>query len=243
MPLLAESPSEVTAPEPSAPDSSAGTRTPRPHRRPAPHRPTVLHGVTWDDYVGLREKSENDHVRFTYDGPAGGLLEIEMPLGIEHESVSELLAAFIAAFARRRGIGYRGVGSVTQSRRDLDRGLEGDKCFYLKNAARMRGVRRLDLAGGDPPPDLAVEVDVTSRGVSKLPIYAALGVPEVWVWSDDALVCRVLGDAGEYEVRTKSRELPGFPLPAAEELAARWADEDADALVAAFEGRVGATES
>ena len=208
-------------------------------RPPLLHRPTVLRGVTWAEYRGLREKTENEHVKLTYDGPAGGLLEIEMPLGIEHESLSRLLMAFVLAFARVRGLPIRPVGSVTQSRQDLDRGLEADECFYLKTASQIRGKRRLDLSAGDPPPDLAVEVDVTSPGVSKLPIYAALGVPEVWVWADDAIAVRRLTDDGDYEIVPDSGELPDFPVAAAAALAARWADEDAGTLLGQFEGRLG----
>lgn len=212
---------------------------PVPRRPPVLHRPTVLRGVTWDEYVALRAKPENAHVKLTYDGPNGGLLEIETPNGLEHETLSRLLMAFVLAFARVRGLSIRPVGSVTQSRQDLNRGLESDECFYLKTAPRIRGKRRLDLAGGDPPPDLAVEVDVTSPGVSKLPIYAALGVPEVWVWADDAIAVRRLGNGGEYELVADSGELPGFPVAVAAELSARWADEEADALLAAFEAQLG----
>ena len=226
MPLLADLP------------AARPLREPRPPREPRLHRPTVLRGVTWEEYAALRAKPENAHVKLTYDGPNGGLLEIEMPLGLEHESLSELIAAFVAAYAQRNRRPYRAVGSVTQSRQDLRQGLEGDKSFYFKSAPLIRGRRRLDLAGGDPPPDLSVEVDVTSRGVDKLPIYAALGVPEVWVWDDGALSCRALADAGEYEEAVESRELPGFPLPLAAELAARWADAETDALVAEFSRRL-----
>ena len=223
------------------PPQTASPPADRPRRRePLLHRPTVLCGVTWDEYEALRAKPENAHVKLTYDGPNGGLLEIEMPLGLEHESLSRLIYRLISTYAERRGLRYRGVGSVTQSRRDLDRGLEGDESFYLKSEPAVRGKRRLDLAGGDPPPDLSVEVDVTSPGVAKLPIYAALGVPEVWVWSDDALTCHVLGDDGDYEERAESRELPDFPLATAADLLARWAEEPTDALAAEFGRRVGA---
>lgn len=215
------------------PPPAAGSR-----REPLLHRPTVLRGVTWEEYRSLRDKPENAHVKLTYDGPAGGLLEIEMPLGLEHESLSELLYELIVAYAKHRGISYRGAGSVTQSRRDLRRGLEGEKSFYFQSEPRVRGKRRLDLTGGDPPPDLSVEVDVSSPGVAKLPIYAALGVPEVWVWRDDALTCHALTDGGEYEPAADSRALPGFPLPLAAELAARWAEDPTDALTAEFARRI-----
>ena len=220
---------------PTAPPRGKTSRTSRP---PVLHRPTVLRGVAWGTYRALREDPGSAHVKLTYDGPAGGLLEIEMPQGLEHESLSRLLFRFVVAFAEVRGLRCRPVGSVTQSRQDLERGLEGDESFYLKSAPRIRGKRRLDLAGGDPPPDLSVEVDITSPGVAKLPIYAALGVPEVWVWRGDTLTCRVLTDAGEYEEAAESRELPGFPLAHAAELAARWADGDPEALVAELVARL-----
>ncbi len=228
MPQLVEPPSPLVA-------SAGGSRPVVLHRPAVVRRPTVMRGITWAEYVALRAKPENAHVKLTYDGPAGGLLEIEMPLGMEHDSLSRLLHDFITAFCRRRGLAYRGVGSMTQSREELDRGLESDECYYLKSVPQMRGVRRLNLSAGDPPPDLAVEVDVTSPGVSKLPIYAALGVPEVWVWSDDAIVVRRLSDAGEYQIVPESGELPGFPVAAAAALTSRWADEPTDVLVAEFE--------
>ena len=108
------------------------------------------------------------------------------------------LAALIFAFARVRRIRMRPSSDVTLSREDLDRGLEGDVSYYIRHQAAIAGKDRLDMAGGDPPPDLAVEVDVTSPGVAKLPIYAALGVPEVWVWraADGRLTARRLTDAG-----------------------------------------------
>ncbi|QDT15423.1 Uma2 family endonuclease [Alienimonas californiensis] len=190
-------------------------------KRPAPRRPTVLRGVTWDEYVAMRAKPENAHVKLTYDGPAGGLLEIEMPNGSLHESVGWWLGLLIAAFTEERRIAVRGVGSLTQSRADLQRGLESDLCYYVASLPNLRDRNRIDLQAGDPPPDLCVEVDVTSLGVAKLPIYAALGVPEVWVWADETLtVHRRNGDEG-YEVAAESGELPGFPVAFAAELIAR----------------------
>jgi len=37
----------------------------------------------------------------------------------------------------------------------------------------------MDLAV-DPPPDLVIEIDIPSPSFSKLPIYADMGVPDVW---------------------------------------------------------------
>ena len=179
----------------------------------------VRRGVSWDEYAALRADPENRHVKLTYDGPAGGLLEIEMPQGMLHESVTSLLGLLIAAFAEERGLAVKTVGSVTQSREDLARGLEADRSFFVTSLPKLAG-DGWDLDRGDPPPDLSVEVDVTSPGVRKLPIYAALGVPEVWVWDGGAITVRRLGADG-YMVADGSVELPGFPLELAAELTGR----------------------
>lgn len=200
---------------------------------------SVLRGISYAEYAALRDKPGNDHVKMTFDGPAG-LLEIEMPQGLLHESVSRLLCLLIAAFCEERGLPMRAAGSVTQQSERADRGCESDECFYLSSAARIAGKDELDLDAGDPPPDLAVEVDVFSPGVSKLPIYHALGVPEVWVWADGAVAvyrrgpermepaAAAGGDGGD----AVSGELPGFPVAAAAGLLARRAEADQTALLA-----------
>jgi Uma2 family endonuclease len=161
-----------------------------------------------------------------------------MPNGLLHENVSRLLAALILAFCEERKLPVRPSGAVTQNRQDLGRGLEGDESFYLSHAEAMRGRNQLNLAAGDPPPDLCVEIDVTSPGVAKLPIYAALGVPEVWVWTDETLtVHRRAGDDG-YETAGESGELPGFPVAFAAELIARRDDAERFALLAEWRAAV-----
>jgi Uma2 family endonuclease len=88
------------------------------------------------------------------------------------------------------------LGSTTFRRRLKKKGLEPDDCFYIKNRALIVGKKRINVPK-DPPPDLAVEIDVTSRSVARLPIYAALGVPEVWRYDGKTLECRLLR-GGEY---------------------------------------------
>ena len=181
----------------------------------------VLGGADWSVYRALRDDPRNERLKFTYDGPTGRL-EVEMPTGARHERVSRLLAYFIVAFERAGGPRSASTGAVTLDREDLDRGLECDESFYISHFADAPSPETdlIDLSGGQPPPDLAVEVDVTSPGVSKLPIYAALGVPEVWVWdaADDSLTARRLTDAGDDKIVKDSVELPGFPLTVAADL-------------------------
>ena len=188
-----------------------------------PGERAVLTGVTWDDYVRLSEDSERTGIKYTFDGPAG-LLEIEMSQGRPHELLSRFLYTLILAYAREREIELSPSGSVTVRREDVARGAEPDESFYVTHAdfRPPPGSNLLNLEAGEPPPDLVVEIDVTSPGVSKLPIYASLGIPEVWVWSDDEITCRRRTRAGRYERRRDSVELPGFPFAlAAETLAPR----------------------
>ena len=194
-----------------------------------------MRDVTWEEYVALRAKPGNTHLKLTYDGPAGGLLEIEMPQGA-HESVTRLLCALILAFAEERRVDLLAVGSLTQNREELERGLEGDESFYI--SSRPANPDHVDLDAGDPPPDLSVEVDVTRPSVPKLPIYAALGVPEVWVWRDGAIVVRRRQDAGEFQVTGESVALPGLPIAFAADNVARRAEAPYFELLAEFRAAV-----
>ncbi len=76
-------------------------------------------------------------------------------------------------------ISYESLGSVTLKQKDLLAALEPDECYYIQHADDIEGKDRLDL-NIDPPPDLAIEVDIMSRSVARQPIYAALGIPELW---------------------------------------------------------------
>ena len=234
----------VAAPTPPAvafhwpdPADLPGVRVPG---RPDTETRAVRRGVVWAEYVALADDPAWVSKRITYDGPAGGLLEVEMGEGPLHGSVCELVPDFIKSFCRARRIRRRAFGSLALRRQDLDRGLDTDRSFYLTRVAdappRTRSHIDLDRF---PPPDLCLEVDVTSPGVSKLPIYAALGVPEVWVWSaaTGMLVARRLAGGG-YEVVDDSVELPGFPLVAAAGLVADPGGRSDEELLEAFEAHL-----
>ena len=204
-------------------------------------KPPALGGVSWDDYVRFRDDPANEGVRLTYDQPSGRL-EVGMPLGERHENVSRLLAALLFTFARVRRIPVKPVGSTTWRQSGVG-GVEGDEAFYVTRFEEARG--RIgnvpDLDGGDVPPDLIIEVDVTSPGVDKLPIYAGIGVSEVWVWQEDAITAYRLGDEG-YQIVEQSVELPGFPLAFAAELAANRSDAATFELEEAFAERLRAAD-
>lgn len=99
-------------------------------------------------------------------------------------------------------------GSTTFKRQDIAKGVEPDQCFYIENYAVMIGKRRLDLSA-DPPPDLAIEVDVTSK--TGLEAYQSLGVPELWRMEEGKLRISVLRD-GQYQEASFSPHFPKFPI-------------------------------
>lgn len=134
-----------------------------------------------------------------------------------HERVAHLLGQLVGAWTDEKNIDRQGCGTVTFQRSDLAQGLEPDQCFYLQNEQLVRGRDQLDLTQ-DPPPDLVIEVDITSPSRRRLPSYQALGVPEVWVWRSGALTVHVLSAAGEYEERSDSAALPAFPIAVAVQL-------------------------
>jgi Uma2 family endonuclease len=141
-----------------------------------PEQRIVLENITWDVYESILAAHQDCSVpRFTYDR---GRLEIMSP-SAEHEELKHLIALYVEVIAEELSINVRGLGSTTFRREDMQRGFEPDACFYVQNAGRIRGKTELDLTV-DPPPDVVIEIDLTSPSLAKFPIFAQLGVPEIW---------------------------------------------------------------
>lgn len=165
----------------------------------APEQRVLLRNVGWETYERLREEREERPVpRFFYDR---GVLEILSP-STEHESMSDVIASLVKELAVSMETDVFNAGSTTYVRRDLSGGFEPDESFYFADRAPMvRGKRTIDLDAGDPPPDLVVEVDLTNPSLAKLPVYARLGVREVWRYADGRLEILGLDEPGKgYEL-------------------------------------------
>jgi Uma2 family endonuclease len=136
----------------------------------------TLHNVSWQTYKSLlADLGDRRASRLAYDQ---GVLEITMPSDL-HEISKHLLERIVITLTEELNLRVRGVGSVTLDREDLQKGAEPDAGFYIQNARRIRG-RRIDLST-DPPPDLVIEVDITSPSTQRQHIYKRLGIPEVWL--------------------------------------------------------------
>ncbi len=175
----------------------------------------IIHDVSWETYRRLNEEhGPHGGTKFTFNE---GTMQI-MVMGYEHERLNRLIASLIEAIAEEWGRDFENAGSNTFQREDLEKGFEPDSCFYLRQPAAIRGKKRISLAI-DPPPDLVIEIDITSYSLNRLPIFAAVGVPEVWRYEADTLKIYRLADGG-YEQKDQSSELPGVTAAAVTQLIA-----------------------
>jgi Uma2 family endonuclease len=166
----------------------------------------VLTDVSWQTYQDLGLALQDRNIHLTYDR---GVLEI-MVISPEHERWKGLFGLLIFTLARSFGRKIGVFGSFTHQREDLARGLEPDQCFYLANLAAVRGKKKINLRR-DPPPDLAIEVDISRTSLDRMAIYADLGVLEVWRFNGKALQVYLL-EAGSYRLSPSSPTFPDVPM-------------------------------
>ncbi len=189
----------------------------------------VLRDVSWALYQHLLEEVGNGPIRMTFDG---GSLEIMSPLP-RHELWKKRIARMIEIFALELNISMTPLGSTTFAREDLQKGLEPDECYYIEHAAAVHGKDILDLTV-DPPPDLVVEVNITSRSIKREPIYAALGVPELWRFKDRGIEVLELHTDGRYKPVSRSRSFSFLPMKSFEAFLLRLEREDQTAVLREF---------
>lgn len=168
----------------------------------------ILHNVSWKTYECLLKDFESRGApRFTYDQ---GALQIMSPLP-EHEHRNRVLASLIEEIADEWGWDFANFGSTTFRSEASRRGFEPDSCFYFgENAARIRSIGREFDEARDPAPDLVIEIDITSPSLPRFPLYAQMGVPEVWRDDGEAVELFGLSSGQEYAPLTESRALPGL---------------------------------
>lgn len=165
----------------------------------------ILDNVSWNEYTRLLRSFEGRHLRLTYDR---GTLEI-MTLSYEHESLGDFLGRIVVTLTEEFDLPIRGGGSTTFRKRKKKKGLESDNCYWIAHEGDVRNIKVINLRK-DPPPDLALEVDISRSSMNRMRIYAAIQVPEVWRWDKNGLAFLVLNADGKYDAATASLT---FPLP------------------------------
>ena len=163
----------------------------------------IRENVSWEEYEDLLEQvGEASGLRISYDD---GTLQI-MTVGPKHESYSTFIERLVGHLSFRLRINIRFFGSSTMRKKKKRKGIEPDACFYVQTAEALGNRIDLDFEK-DPPPDIAVEVDVTRHSISKFGIYAGLGVPEVWIYDGKELKIHLL-EQDEYLAAIESQALP-----------------------------------
>jgi Uma2 family endonuclease len=171
-----------------------------------PETRIIIPNMAWEVFESLAD-SDCAGTRFAYNK---GFLEIMSP-SLEHERFHRALGQMIETITEELNISVLSAGSTTLKLQLEERGLEPDECYYLANETRMRGKRELDLSV-DPPPDLAIEVDISRSSIDKLAIYGAIGVPEVWFFNGESLRVHQLQSDGRYIEREQSAAFPFLDL-------------------------------
>jgi Uma2 family endonuclease len=149
-----------------------------------------------------------------------------------HEAHGRLLGRFVDILTEELNLPCRAGGSVTLRRRRKQRGLEPDNCYWIASAPLLQGKTHLDLRV-DPPPDLAIEIDVTSSSINRMSIYAALGVPEIWRLSTGGITFLML-ESGTYQVRPNSLSFPQLSSTDLPLFLGQWGQNDDTTIVRQF---------
>ncbi|HMV46739.1 MAG TPA: Uma2 family endonuclease [Blastocatellia bacterium] len=164
----------------------------------------VFRNVAWEDYEWLHEQwpLDSQPVRVSYHE---GTMEI-MSTSALHETYAHFVDGMIRLLSLRLRIDIRFFGSATIKKSRRRKGLEPDACFYVQTVPQLGNRLKLDFAV-DPPPDVALEVDIYHGSIPKLPIYAGLGIPEIWRY-DGRTVTMFLLQQDHYVEAAASRALP-----------------------------------
>lgn len=167
----------------------------------------LLENVSWQAFEALLvELGDHRAARLAYDR---GMLEIMAPLP-EHEYYKEAIGVLVQDLADVLDVDYETLGSTTWKRQDLLAGVEPDNCFYFQNELLIRGKLDFDLTQ-DPPPDLVLEIDFTSKSLDRFPIYARLGVLEIWRYDQGKIKIYQLQEQAYIETNA-SLAFPTFPV-------------------------------
>jgi len=165
---------------------------------------TVLENVRWDTFVELADQRRGSVPRMTYDE---GVLELMSPRR-QHENIGCLVGRLVETYTEALEIEIQSVASTTFKRKDLQKAFEADESYYIEHAEQIRPKQEVDLLV-DPPPDLVIEVEITSSAIRKLKLFAAMNVPEVWRHDGERLLMYQLSN-GRYDSIVSSKALPGL---------------------------------
>ena len=166
----------------------------------------VLRHQTWTDYEAiLVSRQDNAAIKIYFDALTQEI-QLMAPLP-EHGNKSDTLTDLVKVLLKKHGQDWQCFDPITLKRYGL-KGIEPDACFYIENRRAILGKAQIDLEF-DPPPDLAIEIDVTS--LTRPEDYADIKIPELWLYRDRTLLI-YLWDGQQYQASTVSRLFPIIPV-------------------------------
>jgi Uma2 family endonuclease len=190
----------------------------------------IHHGVSWNDYEELLQTvGEASGLRISFDD---GTLQI-MTLSQRHEKYSTLIERMVDRLSSFLKVKVLFYGSATMRKEHKQKGVEPDACFYVQNAPLVGTKDEIDF-NIDPPPDVVVEIDLHQDSISKFPIYAGLGIPELWRYDGTSLTIYILRGE-DYVASDASASLPLLTGAALTAFLARIPNEDQYEILLAFE--------
>jgi Uma2 family endonuclease len=190
----------------------------------------IQYGIGWDEYEELlKGVGEASSLRISYDD---GTLQI-MTVSFKHEKFVRTIERMVDLVSLRLRIKVLFYGSATMKSHRIKKGAEPDACFYIEKADLVGTKDEFDL-NTCPPPDVVVEIDLHHESLSKFPIYAELGVPEIWRYDGKALTIHNLRE-GQYFASEASQSLPLFTGAVLTEFLARVPGQDQYNILLAFE--------
>ena len=174
---------------------------------PIPAQNFVMRNIPWTTYVAIGDLLLDQNIRMNYDR---GVLEFMMT-SPQHEHQKTLLGRLVETLTEELNVDIASFGSMTFRQEDAERGMEPDECYWIEHEEQVRGRTTIDF-DADPPPDLVVEIEVSRSIVPRLPILAALRVPEVWCWDGERVRVLLLTADGSHTESPTSRVFPFLPM-------------------------------
>lgn len=165
----------------------------------------LLKNIDWDTFEQLLEElGDNRGTRLSF---SDNMVEIMAPMAV-HEDDKSMISDLVKVILDEMELEFRALASTTFKNKQMSKAVEPDECFYIQNEAKIRGKAKIDLEQ-DPPPDLAIEIDLTSR--THFNNYEKLGVPELWRFNGKSLNINLL-ENGVYIQSNTSCQFPNLPL-------------------------------
>jgi Uma2 family endonuclease len=157
---------------------------------------------SWEDFCQLRDSRGDGSIpRLKY---RHGEILLMSPLP-RHGREASIIADIIKVLLESQDRNYEAFTPITMELPQVG-GIEPDYCFYIDNWQAVVGKDRLNWQV-DPPPDLVIEIDVTSY-TSELD-FLPYAVPEIWLFKNYLLTIYQL-EAGKYIETNNSRYFPGI---------------------------------